>query len=261
MKYLIKILIILTLYSCQGQDKNINNKDIKPAPVTKSEPNKVEQFYNENKGDSLPSKSIGIISNGKLENGKLMLFKGSNFQYFDTLSYLSGRAFTSDKVKKTILDTYQELSTLLPNRQFFIMECSNKNGGEIFPHRTHQNGLSVDFMMPLTKDKKDYYGLDTIGKDHYWLEFDNEGNFSNDKSISIDFDIMARHIILLEKHAQKNGIKIAKLIIKTEFKNKLSTTTYGQLLLKSGIYIVNSLTPLINDLHDDHYHIDFEIIK
>jgi len=53
-------------------------------------------------------------------------------------------------------------------------------------------------------------------------------------------------------------MKIAKVIIKIEYKDELFATEYGQKLKKSGIYIVKGLTKLINALHDEHYHIDFK---
>lgn len=258
MKRPIYTLLLLAFISCQEQDKRTT--ETAGTKDAEKNNNKVEEYYQQNKGDDEPSKAVGSVSKGKLEIGKLMPFKGDNFQYFDTLSYLSGRAFTQDKVKQTMLDSYQELATQLPDRQFYVMECSNKVGGRIFPHRTHQNGLSVDFMVPLIKDHKDYYGLDTIGKNHYWLEFDNDGKYIKDNSISIDFDLVARHILLLDKHARKNGLKISKVIINTDLKDELFATTYGQQLKSSSIYIVKSLTPMINGLHDDHYHIDFEVM-
>jgi len=221
----------------------------------------IEKYYNENKGDDSPSKSTGTVSAGKLENGKLMPFQGANFFYFDTLSYLNGRAFVNDKVKKTILETYKEFETLMPERHFCVMECSNQHGGELYPHHTHQNGLSVDFMSPLLKNGIPYYDLDTMGPDHYWLDFDADGNHMNDKTISVDFNLIAQHILVLEKKARIYGLKISKVIIKIEFKDNLLATENGKLLSTSGIYIVKSLTPLINSLHDDHYHIDFEILK
>ncbi len=138
------------------------------------------------------------------------------------------------------------------------MECSNEHGGKLFPHRTHQNGLSVDFMMPLTQGGKAYYGLDDLEKDHYWLEFDNDGNYSKDKSVAIDFDLMVQHILLLDQQARENGLKVSKVIIKIELKDEMFATSYGEKLKSSGVYVVKSLTPMINALHDEHYHIDFE---
>ena len=48
---------------------------------------------------------------------------------------------------------------------------------------------------------------------------------------------------------------------KLELKDELYTCEYGEALKASGIYIVKSLTPSINQLHDEHYHIDFGYIK
>jgi len=220
----------------------------------------IEKYYNTNKGDDLPSISTGTVSSGKLENGKLMPFEGVNFVYFDTLSYLSTRAFVNDKVKKTILETYKEFETLNPERHFCFMECSNQHGGQLYPHHTHQNGLSVDFMSPLLKNGVPYYNLDTLGADHYLLDFDNDGNYLKDNSVSVDFNLIAQHILLLEKKARIYGLKISKVIIKIEFKDNLFATENGKLLSASGIYIVKNLTTLINSLHDDHYHIDFELL-
>jgi len=221
---------------------------------------KIEKYCNENKGDSLPSRSTGTVSDGKLENGKLVPFNGHNFTYFDTLSYLSGRAFVNDKVKKTILETYKEFEILKPEIHFCIMECSNQHGGQLYPHHTHQNGLSVDFMSPLLKDGLPYYALDMIGADHYRMDFDNDGNYIKDKFVSVDFDLIAQHILILNQKAIIYGLRISKVIIKIEFKDELLATEHGKKLAESGIYIVKNLSPLINSLHDDHYHIDFEVL-
>lgn len=257
------IFLSLSLISCKGQNRNEiievkKNKETKPSATNST---KINDFYEKNKGNDLPSKSTGSVSNGKLENGKLMSFYGTNFTYFDTLSYFKGRAYVNENVKTTVIKTYEELLIQCPKRHFYVMECSNKEGGKINPHHTHQNGLSVDFMMPLLKAGKDYYGLDTIGSHHYWLEFDNNGNYSKDNSISIDFDLIAKHILLLNEMAKKQGLKISKVIIKTELKDELFATENGKALVASKIYVVQKLTPLINSLHDEHYHIDFEEIK
>ena len=257
MKLLINLSIVLFALSCQAQDKE---QDL-AGKKSKKNLSDIEQYYQEHKENGKESISSGTVSNGSLKNGKLIPFEGGNFQYFDTSSYLAGRAFTSSRVKKTVLNTYQELKTLVPDRQFYIMECSNEHGGKLFPHRTHQNGLSIDFMMPLLKGSNAYYELDILGKDHYWLEFDDEGKYTKDKSISVDFNLIAQHILLLDQEAKKNGLKVSKVIIKIEFKDELFATSFGKQLKSSGIYVVKSLSPMINALHDEHYHIDFKEIK
>lgn len=223
--------------------------------------NRIEKYYQENKGNDKPTKIGGSVSNGTLENAKLLPFSGKNYHYFDTNSYLAGRAFTSDKVLNAMLKTYELLETQVPGTAFCVMECSKEHGGKIFPHRTHQNGLSVDFMMPLVRENKPYYELDSIGQTHYLLDFDNKGRYLKDTSVSIDFELVARHILLLNEQAQKQGIYVSKVIIKIALKDKLYAGEHGKKLLASGIYVVQSLTPSIDAVHDDHYHIDFDLKK
>ena len=231
------------------------------SPVNPKKPNnKIEQYVKNHPNNNLKSTSAGSVSNGNLKNGKLIPFQGSNFKYFDETSYLSGRAFLNSKVLKTVIGGYNQLETLYPSRTFQIMECAHEHGGKLWPHRTHQNGLSVDFMMPKLKNGIPYYGLDSLGTQHYWLSFNNNGKYEKDTSISIDFELIAHHILTLQKEAKKQGLKIAKVIIKTELKEELYYGQFGQKLKTSGIYIVKSLTPAINALHDEHYHIDFKEI-
>ena len=221
------------------------------------QPNDVKAYYVANKGNSESSRSTGTVGNGGLINGKLMPYVGPNFRYFDKQSYTSGRAYTHHLVKKTVLDAYKELETALPGRQFRLMECSNKKGGKIAPHRTHQNGMSVDLMMPKLKNGQPDYSLDDLGARHYFLRFDDKGHYEEDPSITIDFEAIAKHLLILEKQARKNGLKIKKVIIKIEFKDELFATPSGKKLKASGIYVVRGLKPLINNLHDEHFHVDF----
>jgi penicillin-insensitive murein endopeptidase len=250
------VIILLLLSSCGELESQ--------QPKTSSMQNEVEQLseceqhYDNWEDNLLKSKVSGSVSDGSLTNGKMMPYHGNNFTYFDNESYLANRAFTSQEVKTSILESYKTLEKLAPGRQFYLMELSNEKGGKIYPHRTHQNGLSVDFMMPMLKNNQAYYGLDTLGKNHYLLSFNENGEYSEDKEVKVDFDLIALHILQLNKAAKEQGLKISKVIIKIEYKDDLFNTPNGKKLKASGVYIVKGLTPLINHLHDDHYHIDFE---
>jgi penicillin-insensitive murein endopeptidase len=127
----------------------------------------------------------------------------------------------------------------------------------MLPHRTHRNGLSIDFMMPKLQNGKPYYGLDDLGAGHYALTFNDEGKYEKDKSISIDFELIARHLLILDAKSRKQGIKITKVIIKMEMKDELYAGAYGKQLKTSGIYVTRNLTPGVNAMHDEHYHVDF----
>lgn len=241
MKIVTLFLIVFCLISCSnGQDR------LDP----------IDEYYNKHVADTLASISHGSVSNGSLEHGKLIPYYGSNYSYFDTTSYFSGRAFLHEDVLAFTLKVYKNLENV-SNRFYRIMECSNQMGGKLWPHQTHQNGTSIDFMMPLTKDHKPYYNLDEIGLSHYWLSFDDNGKYSEDKSVEIDFEAIAQHILLLNEAANEKGWKIKKVIIKIELKDELYATPSGKKLKAKGIYVVQGLSKMVNALHDDHYHIDF----
>ena len=72
------------------------------------------------------SKSIGTSGDGSLINGKRLIFKGENFQYFNFLSYLKGNCFVHEKVKKTLLDAYSTCEKTCPKIEFLIGEGSKK---------------------------------------------------------------------------------------------------------------------------------------
>jgi len=217
---------------------------------------KIRKYYTDHTIDNLSSISHGSVSNGSLDHGKLIPYYGSNYSYFDTTSYFLGRAFLHEDVLAFTLKAYKNLENV-SNRFYRIMECSNQMGGKLWPHQTHQNGTSIDFMMPLTKDHKPYYKLDKIGLSHYWLSFDDAGKYSEDKSVEIDFEAIAQHILLLNEAANEKGWKIKKVIIKIELKDELYATPSGKNLKAKGIYVVQGLSKMVNALHDDHYHIDF----
>ena len=258
MKYTLLFLLLPLLVMCTNPSASTKRKANSSNPKNVSTENIIEQYVLEHPHAG-ESKSIGSVSNGSLENGYLIPFEGKNFRYFDPTSYLAGRAFVNRAVYETLLHSYNELSAISP-LFYGLMECSNEHGGRILPHRTHQNGLSCDFMSPLLKNGKSTTALNQLGADHYFMNFDNNGNYQTDKTYSIDFDAIAQHLLVLNASAHKNGLKIEKVILKIELKDELFASKYGKKLKQSGIYFANSLSHLINELHDDHYHVDFKPI-
>jgi len=139
-----------------------------------------------------------------------------------------------------------------------VMECSHQKGGKLAPHRTHQNGTSVDLMMPKVKNTKPYTDLDDLGSRHYFLNFTNQGRLDTDSSVHINFEAVASMIMCMNKGAKLYGYKVSKVIIKIEYKELLFSGPIGQKLKSSGIYIVKNLGSQVNAFHDEHIHLDFE---
>lgn len=247
-------LFSIALSNCQNAVLDYTSEEIDP----------IASYYEANKGNDLPSISHGTVGNGSLENGKLIPWEGIGYRYFDTASYLGGRAFLNDKVLASILDGFKALNGFKPIEEgekkplFRVMECSHQKGGKLYPHRTHQNGTSVDLMMPKLKNGQDYNELDDIGSRHYFLNFSDQGILDSDTSVQINFEKVASMIMCMNKGAQLYGYKVSKVIIKIEYKDALFAGPVGQKLKSSGIYIVKSLGPQVNAFHDEHIHLDFE---
>jgi penicillin-insensitive murein endopeptidase len=213
------------------------------------------QIFYQNKGTS---KSIGPVHNGKIQNSYLLPYSGKNYKFFSPFSYyILGRAYVHSTVYSTVLDGYKICESKCDGITFRVMECSSKKGGNMFPHRTHQNGKSLDFMTPLIKMGKQHKFFDRIGIFRYALNFDKDGELNLNKKVSIDYETMAQHILAMEEAARKNGMYIKKVIFKINLKDNLFATTSGKQLQRSGIYFAQSLPKSIDNLHDDHYHIDF----
>lgn len=218
----------------------------------------VEIYYNMHKGDSLASVCTGTEAGGTLEHAKLLPFSGNNYRYFDTMSYVWGHAFMSDKMMYTLQNSYAELEVSAPGRIFTYMETGLRNGGPIPGHRTHQNGRSIDLMVPLLKDSVPYYGLDTIGGWHYQLQFDDKGRLKSDTTIEIDFTLMGNQILSLEKQARLQGMRVKKVILMLALKPEFYATKSGKKVKNKAIYFAMNLPEATDRQHDDHFHVDFE---
>lgn len=212
-----------------------------------------------------PSKSIGTPGEGKLVNGKRLAFEGTNFQYFNFLSYLKGNCFIHEKVKKTLLDTYKTCETTCPGIRFYTGEGSKKTGGTyVFNHRTHQNGTSIDLLTVFKKDGQQYDPVGLFNAYGYGIETDQNGRINKSipvnlyaQNTSIDFETNAKFLLALDDACHKNGIKIKIVIFKTELKPLLFASVSGKKLLSRPIRFASSLPEMVNRAHDDHFHIDF----
>jgi penicillin-insensitive murein DD-endopeptidase len=256
---MLKKILILSLssllFACQAQQKEATPQKITPKENIKSD----IEIYREKYPKPTHSISKGSVGKGSLDSACLLPYEGGNYKYFSKRSYIYGRAFVNLKVEEILTASFDTLASLCPKRTFYIMEGSNEHGGKIDPHRTHQNGTSIDLMIPLKKQGEIYTKLDTIDVDHYLLKFNTDGQWLEDLSVEIDFETLALEILTIQQQAKLKGCSIQKVILNTNLQDELFETSYGQKLRESGIYFTKNLDKIINDLHDDHIHIDFNI--
>lgn len=215
------------------------------------------ELLHQNEGKS---RTTGTVGKGKLENAWLMPYFGKNYRYFSPLSYyMLNRGYVHHRVHNTLLAAYKICETTCPDTRFRLMECSHPTGGKMWPHRTHQAGLSADFMVPKLRKGRPLRTLDYLGIWHYALAFDAKGGLS--ANTVIDFETIARHILALDDAARTNGLRINKVIMKIDLKDNFFATPSGKQVKGRGIYFAKSLPKIVDEVHDDHYHVDFSISK
>jgi penicillin-insensitive murein endopeptidase len=152
-----------------------------------------------------------------------------------------------------MLDSYMALEEITPEVRYVYGETGWPWGGRFRPHRTHQNGLSVDFMVPVTRNGTSTALPTTpFNKFGYALQFDQEGQSGD---LRIDFEAMAAHLDALDVAAQQHGLRIALVVFAPDLQRRLYETELGTTLRHRLTFNVNPSWVR----HDDHYHVDFEL--
>ena len=201
-----------------------------------------------------PSACFGTTSNGRLEGAMKLPARGDNFSAYSTAGRLLGRTYVHSTVHAIVLDAYDALADALPDRVFVYGETGKRKGGEFRPHRTHQNGLSVDFMVPVTDADGRSVTLPThaMNKWGYGVEFDATGRVDD---LSIDFHAIAEHLFALHRAALARDADIRRVIFDPALQPFLHASERWPYLRE---HLQFSTRPSWVR-HDDHYHVDFDI--
>lgn len=196
----------------------------------------------------------GTTSNGRLESGVKLPSVGANYVSYSKTAELAGRTYVHSKVRDIILSSYKWLETETPGKVYKYAETGFKEGGEFKPHKTHKNGLSVDFMVPVVNEEGNSVHLPThyFNKLGYSIEFDKVGKYGG---YNIDYESLAAHIVSLHKAAIAESVDLWRVIFDPELQSYLMSTKYGE-YLKKNIQFSKKRSWV---RHDEHYHIDFKI--
>lgn len=200
------------------------------------------------------SQCYGTVSNGRLEGGVKLPSEGPNFTSYSALGAAAGRTYVHSTVAKIIVSSYAALAKEKPSNRYVYGETGWSAGGRIRPHRSHQNGLSVDFFVPVRDATEGSTPLPTgvTNKLGYDIEFNSNAKYED---YTIDFEATAEHLHQLQLAAKAHGAGIALVIFDTEFLPKLFATKRGAHLKRELPFMKGK--PWVR--HDEHYHIDFRI--
>ncbi len=150
------------------------------------------------------------------------------------------------------MNAYKALEISAPNKRFVYGETGSKNGGRFKPHKTHQNGLSVDFFVPVINPKGKSVFLPTgpLHQMGYAIEFDSHGKYQN---YSIDFEAMGQHLLEVKRAADLHHVKIWRVIFDNELQKLLFQSKSGKRAQAELTF--STRKPWVR--HDEHYHVDF----
>jgi penicillin-insensitive murein DD-endopeptidase len=199
------------------------------------------------------STCYGTVSKGQLSGGVQLPPQGVNFAAYSSTGVEIGRTYVHDRVRQAVLEAYANVRTTLPDKTYVYGETGFAHGGPIPPHRTHQAGLSVDFMVPVLDDAGRSVPLPSSpsNKFGYALEFDDQGRIPGYR---IDFDAMAEQLYQISITSRRHGLTIQRVIFDPRLTERLfNSSRHGAELQR--ILPFMKARPWIR--HDEHYHIDF----
>jgi penicillin-insensitive murein endopeptidase len=172
-------------------------------------------------GESAPASTCyGTTSRGRLENGVKLPARGASFQAYSLVLAGVGRTYVHSRVHDVVVGAYVTLAKSHSGVVFVYGETGFETGGRFKPHKTHQNGLSVDFMVPVRNDRNKSVPLPTSPFNKYGY-----------------------------------GIDIWRVIVDPRLQPHLYCTPDGP-YLKTNILVPPKRSWV---RHDDHYHVDFKM--
>lgn len=200
-----------------------------------------------------PSQCYGSSAQGRLTGAQELPLSGPNFRAYSRLGHWAGRTYLHSAVRQLVLDAYRELESTQPGRVFVYGETGARTGGPLPPHRSHQNGLSVDFFVPVidAAGHPAFLAHHPANRFGYDIEFDAQGRY---RDWRIDIEALAQHLLALVQASQQRQLPIRRIILAPELVQRVRATAAGRQLPER---LFMTRRPWVR--HDEHYHLDFEL--
>jgi len=198
------------------------------------------------------STCYGRVDGGRLENSVSLPREGPNFVRMAQGPISAGRVFVHSTAYDVLLDAYAALSINRPKIRWVYGETGLAQGGPMPPHKTHQNGLSVDLFVPVLDKEGNSVQFPNRADNGYGYQVDFNAVGQN-ATHSIDFEALGDLLYHLHKAADKRGSGLSLVVFQRELRPQLFETTRGKWLKETIPF------PAWDDSvrHDDHIHVDF----
>ncbi len=204
---------------------------------------------------TLASRSVGTPEHGSLEQGHPLPPSGTGYVTYSYLGSALGRQYVHGAVRDLLVEAFAACHKARPDRRFVVGETGWPHGGRFWPHKSHENGLSVDVFMPVRDRAGQARDLPTWpwNRFGYGLELDASGSLGE---LHIDFDDLALWLVELGARAPAFGLRVRKIIVAPEYVPLLLASPSG-----------HKLGALAGALqrgpgwwrHDEHVHVDLAV--
>jgi penicillin-insensitive murein DD-endopeptidase len=202
------------------------------------------------------SNCFGSVGGGRVEGAVKLPASGKNFSAYSPLGVAAGRTYVHTQVAGILRQSYAALAISQPDVRYVYGETGFQLGGRFKPHRTHQNGTSVDFFVPVRNAAGASVALPAqlSNRFGYDIEFDANGTFGEYR---IDFSALAEHLYELDlaAKAQLGNQGLALVILDAAYLPVVFATKRGA-YLKAKLRFMKG-KPWVR--HDEHYHVDFAV--
>ena len=174
----------------------------------------------------------GTTSNGCLKQGVKLPGSGTNFESYSSAADLAGRTYVHSEVREIVVQAYKSLETGQPGKVFKYAEAGFKGSGEFKPHKTHRNGLCVDFMVPVLNQQgeSEHLPAHLSNRPGYDIEFGDKGVY---KQYTIDYEALAVHIAALHEASLSRGYHLWRVLFAPELQANLFDTRCGAYLYRA----------------------------
>ncbi len=201
------------------------------------------------------SVSVGAPAHGSLLGGVSLPTAGDGFVTYSRLGNWLGRQYVNSRVRDTLIPAFAALHAAQRDRVFVVGETGLQKGGPFRPHRSHQNGLSVDILMPVRNRAGQRVLTPTPPwqKFGYSLEFDAQGRGDG---LTIDFASLAELLAELGRDAPQHGLTVERIIVAPEYVDRVLAAAGGRAAALADRFMRRPAWVR----HDEHVHVDFRVV-
>lgn len=190
--------------------------------------------------NSLASEPVGYYNNGSLKDPECMPASGMGFEVIQ-LSRDVGHIFATSEMVDMLQKTAADMSQKYPGRdRLQIEDIAGREGGDIDPHSSHENGLDADVQ---------YFKADGVESaqtryNPYAQSMLPNGTVSSNFDLERNWELMKT----LHKHGNVKNIFIDKNLKAALVQYARSKGEYN-----SNTRVINSMVHVEN--HADHLHV------